>query len=335
MPISPDILKKLRLDDSSLVHLDLTAQVTDQDVLKLCDALTGNTCLKSLDVSENELTDEVVAKLAAHPGFTSLDVSENHVDALSMKAFGANQTLEKLTINNPIMSENKVIYGDSFLTEFNGNKTIKRLEMEFVKIDFLGLKILSEHPELEDLELRHCVLVDDRKYEYYAFECLTQIPKLSSLIINDHNLYFALNDVRNQKILSNNSKLTTIVFDTGSFSNLGYPDNHPYAKEIQTRNVHQALLPLLILHECLRGNKKRSVNVTFNEGLFYSIAEFFLPPEKKDKKCETTLSLFKEKVEQPQNERWEYQNTFPSLSSSQQGNQLKTFNDATCFKPVR
>jgi len=439
MPISPDILDRLRDNDPSLTHLDLTAQVNfaysleedesslinldltelthasegdenarlrDPDIRELCEALRQNTYLKSLnlnknnigvvgitalartkieslslslngldstcvdalmlsetltslDVSGNLLNDGDIAKLARHSKFTSLNVSNSFLGELSMQAFGENETLERLAINNPrdMLDLREFELRTFDLTPLGENKNLKYLEMRHMRLNLRSAYALSTHPQIEVLDLKGSLI--ERYYKKNILAYILAMPKLLDLDLQGCNWneggYYSLNmvstlpaivnnerlqsikvkanldEVENRRLLSSNHKLTTIFMSV-----CGYK-NHPYAERIAKRNFE---LPLFMLLSIGRqaSNKSNRSHVMTNDALCVCIA-LFLTPSKEDPKeayasTNTVYSFFNDKLYQQGTKREEFKEDFPSLgdSSKQKTKQPKKCDFAAILK---
>jgi len=129
MPISRDILDKLRRNDPSLVHLDLTSQVklylsyhpevyipllndeserlTDQYIIELCEALTHNTHLESLNLNKNIVSVIGITALLATP-ITSLSLRKNGLNSACIDALMLSERLLSLDVSSNILSDESV-----------------------------------------------------------------------------------------------------------------------------------------------------------------------------------------------------------------------------------
>lgn len=80
MLIDTNILKQLSNNDAILKDLILHRQgLTDIDILKLCQALEGNTNLESLSLYENKIGAEGAKALALNKTLTTLNLRYNPI----------------------------------------------------------------------------------------------------------------------------------------------------------------------------------------------------------------------------------------------------------------
>jgi hypothetical protein len=194
MPISSEILTKLRDNDPTLVHLDLTSSaapvITHADILALCDALSVNTYLKSLNASGNELEDHDVTKLAQLTSLCSLDVSENKIGPLFMEAIASNTTLKKLSLRNVQWGDDTYVIRAGLCLEALGrNTTLEYLDLSDNLIDLYSFAHFSKSSMIQELNIQECRFFRGNDLFPVSFSraivLVAQLPRLTRLNIRD------------------------------------------------------------------------------------------------------------------------------------------------------
>ena len=100
MSISQDILDRLQANDPSLTYLDLSNQnLSDDDIIQLCEAIVSNDKLTSLDVSENNIGDKGADYLSKMMNLTSLSVSDNRIGDIGAASLSMMSNLISLDVN--------------------------------------------------------------------------------------------------------------------------------------------------------------------------------------------------------------------------------------------
>lgn len=184
MPISVDIIERLRNNDSSLVHLDLTSQVklslihyqnryvpylddeserlTDADILELSESLTHNTCLKSLILNKNQVGLLGITALVT-TRLEKLAIRQNGLNSDCVDALMLSETLIELDVADNLLrdediaklaknrrlttldvSENTV--GPLSMTAFGGNTTLTKLVIRKTRFEMHAERFINLAP---------------------------------------------------------------------------------------------------------------------------------------------------------------------------------------------
>ena len=158
MPIDNEILERLQANDRSLTELNLRGQaLTASDMQELVKALQGNTSLKSLNVSRNQIKYEGAKALAQNQTLTSLDVSHNEIVDVGAKALAQNQTLTSLDV-----SINWI--GDEGAKALAQNQTLISLNISGNQIWDGGANALAQNQTLTWLGV-HANRIGDEAYQ--------------------------------------------------------------------------------------------------------------------------------------------------------------------------
>lgn len=104
MGIDEKLLEELRNNNPSITDLDLSFQhLTDADILVLCDALTNNTHLISLNLEGNQIGDKGAVELAKNTVLERLNLWGNEITDKGTKCLANNMTLVTLDLDsNPL-----------------------------------------------------------------------------------------------------------------------------------------------------------------------------------------------------------------------------------------
>jgi len=213
MTISTEILTKLRENDPTLVHLDLTdQQLTDDDILPLGEALTHNTHLKSLNlnknkigllgittlapikletlsISQNELSSDCIDALILSETLTSLDVSGNNLTDADIVKIASYPRLTSVDVSDNIV-------GPLSMTAFGLNNTLIKLSIKTTRFkdDEYGNRYMNLTPLRLNTTLK-CLEICANKI--FAFDALSGHPELEALNIEGCNIgYNKVEDMR-------------------------------------------------------------------------------------------------------------------------------------------
>ena len=125
-----ETMNRIRANDPQLRRLDLNGRgLSSWNAIELCDALTTNTTLTSLNVSHNEIGAAGAQALATNTTLTSLNVSQNRIGAAGARALAANTTLTSLDASwNQIAPANRLLLTNAITRNIiEAKKTILRL----------------------------------------------------------------------------------------------------------------------------------------------------------------------------------------------------------------
>lgn len=174
------MLAGIRLDALFLRNTGLNSECID--------ALILHNMLTVLDVSGNKLGDVDIAKLSQLPRLVSLDISENMVDNLSMKAFASHTALRKLSVKHNRCENSYFGIGPFWcLMALECNKTLESLDLTGNCISTISLAILARQSKIQALNLEQCYFFTD-PFEKRAdiqdvIDPITQFSKLRWLSI--------------------------------------------------------------------------------------------------------------------------------------------------------
>lgn len=196
MPISSEILARLRENDPTLVDLDLSWSaapvITHADILALCDALSENTYLKSLNVSGNQLEDQDLAKLGRLASLSLLDVSENKIGPLFMDAIASNTTLKKLSSRKSLYDRKYPGFSITVpvcLEALGRNNTLECLDLSDNRIDLNRFDHFSRHSTIQELNIQECnFFIGNASLPVdfsHPIRLVAQLPRLTRLNIRD------------------------------------------------------------------------------------------------------------------------------------------------------
>ncbi|MFT5534365.1 MAG: hypothetical protein ACI802_002611 [Candidatus Paceibacteria bacterium] len=135
-----------------LVSVDLNASHIPESVGAVLAATTaisaGNPHLTrfQLDMSHDNLGDEVAQLLAANHAITTLDLTRNHIEAQGARALAANTTIEELVLN-----QNRV--GSDGALALAANTRITKLNLSWNKIGDVAMAALAANPTITRLYL--------------------------------------------------------------------------------------------------------------------------------------------------------------------------------------
>ncbi len=241
MPVPLDILDKLRKNDPSLVHLNISSNVTlhfsqsehayialrgdenerltDVDMLQLCEALTNNTCLKSLNLNKNRVGSLGIAALATTK-LEGLSISQNGLNSDCIDALMLSKTLTSLDVSGNILTDADIeklarqsrltsvdvsynIVGPLSMTAFGLNTTLTKLSIKetgFVRRGqrYIDLSPLRFNTTLKCLELCRNPIT--------TLEALSGHPELEALNLEECSI--GTNDVDDIRPISQIPKLS-------------------------------------------------------------------------------------------------------------------------------
>jgi hypothetical protein len=217
MPLNAQLLAQLHQNDTGVKSLDLSKQaLTKEDIIQLVKALSTNTSLISLDVSDNRIGAEGAKALSTNTSLTSLDVSYNRIGAEGAKALSTNTSLISLKVRgnqigtegakalstNTTLTSLKVTgnqIGDEGAKALSTNTTLTLLDVAYNQIGDEGAKALSTNTRLTSLDLCDNEIGDE------GAKALSTNSRLTSLDIS----YNQIGD-KGAKALSTNTRLTSL-----------------------------------------------------------------------------------------------------------------------------
>jgi superfamily II DNA or RNA helicase len=171
MGVSDEVMSKIRANDPGLKHLDLSQmKLNDADINVLCDALTSNTNLVSLNLSQNKIGTAGAINLAKNTTLTALNLSNNTIWADGAIALAKNPHLRKLelrqcaisatgaealaqnkTLTSLDVSENRL--GDACVQSLAKNITLTVLKLRQTFIGRLSAEALAQNTTLTELDV--------------------------------------------------------------------------------------------------------------------------------------------------------------------------------------
>ncbi len=152
--IDAEILQRLRSNDPTLTALDLSSrELTDADVIELCNALEKNTSLDTLDLDHNQIGDAGAQALAGSKTLTMLGLGHNQIGDAGAQALAENKTPTVLDLGH-----NQI--GDAGAQALAESKTLTVLDLGHNQIGDAGAKALAENKTLTVLDLEHNQISD-------------------------------------------------------------------------------------------------------------------------------------------------------------------------------
>lgn len=199
MPIPTTLLQVVRENHRELIKLALGGfDLLDSDLPPLYEALRSNTVVRSIDFSENLITDEGIQYLATHPlgRVFQLDLSCNRIKTDGWQFFATHNT----TITSLIATAS--LLGDEGAMALANSRYIRFLDLSANRITDRGAEALAKNETLEELFLNHNKITSRGAHRLFQSRTL-QV------------LYLAYNQIEevDETILSQNTTLHKLDID--------------------------------------------------------------------------------------------------------------------------
>lgn len=222
MPIHPEILRRLKENDPTLVELDLNrdfgasrGSFADKDIITLCDALKMNTSLQSMELKEHEISDEG-AQALARTNLIRLNLTGNKIGVAGARAFASNKKLTTLNLYNNelgdagaiIIAQNTSLIslnigwnfiGDEGAEALSANRTITELHLDSNNIGDRGAQALASNNSLLVLGLKTNRITDSGVRGFANNHTLTELHLMDNKIAD-----------AGARSLAKNTKITTL-----------------------------------------------------------------------------------------------------------------------------